>query len=315
MKRINNLYERICFKENIEAAAMIAQKGKKKQYGVQMFNRDPEGNLEKIRNRLIDGSYRTSVYTTFKVFEPKERVVYRLPFNDRIVHHAAMNVLEPEFVKVFTSDTYSCIKGRGIYAATVALRKALKDEQLTQYCLKMDIKKFYPNVDHEILKNLLRRKFKDQRLLKFLDEIIESAPGLPIGNYMSQYFANFYLAYFDHWLKEEKRVKYYFRYCDDLVILGDSKDDLHSLRIEISQYVMNNLKLSVKSNYQVFPVSARGIDVFGYVHYHTHVRVRKSIKQNFARMMANNPNQKSFASYYGWLKHCNGNHLLKKLAS
>src|SRR5690606_15310200 len=146
----------------------------------------------------------------FKVFEPKERLVYRLPyFPDRITHHAIMNVLEPIFVANLTTDTYSCIKGRGIHACANAVKKALKDVPSTKYCLKLDITKFYPSVDHEILKALLRRKFKDQDLLELLDEIIDSAPGLPIGNYLSQYLANFYLSYFDHWIKEKKRVKYY----------------------------------------------------------------------------------------------------------
>src|SRR6185436_15260850 len=107
-----------------------------------------------------------------------------------------------------------------------ALREALKDVPSTKYCLKLDIKKFYPSVDHDILKQLLRRKFKDPDLLWLLDEIIDSADGLPIGNYLSQYFANFYLTYFDHWLKEEERIGPYFRYADDLVFLSPDKESL-----------------------------------------------------------------------------------------
>jgi RNA-directed DNA polymerase len=132
---------------------------------------------------------------------------YRLPyFPDRITHHAVMNILEPIFMQLFTSDTYSCIKKRGIHAAALAVKKALRNEPATRYCLKLDIKKFYPNIDHQVLKHLLRRKFKDEDLLWLLDEIIDSAPGLPIGNYLSQYFANFYLTYFDHWIKKQKAL-------------------------------------------------------------------------------------------------------------
>lgn len=314
MKRIGNLYEKICSLENLQLADEKARKGKSWQYGVRIHDRSREQNLVDLQAALLTRSYRTSAYTIFKVYEPKERDVYRLPYYpDRITHHAIMNVLERVFVSVFTVDTYSCIKKRGIHAAANAVKLALKDKTGTQYCLKLDITKFYPTIDHEILKGLVRRKIKDPDLLWLLDEIINSAPGLPIGNYLSQYLANFYLTYFDHWLKELIRVKYYFRYADDLVILSSSKDELHHILTNISEYLYQNLKLSVKRNYQVFPVQARGIDFVGYRFYHTHTLLRKSIKKNFARMMAASPNQQSAASYYGWAKHCNSNHLLKKL--
>jgi hypothetical protein len=189
----------------------------------------------------------------------------------------------------------------------------LKDIPGTQYCLKLDITKFYPSVDHSVLKQLLRKKIKDTDLLWLLDGIIDSAEGLPIGNYLSQYFANFYLTYFDHWIKEEKKVKYYFRYADDMVILSDNKPYLHQLLCEIREYLQENLKLEVKDNYQVFPVEDRGIDFVGYVFFHTHVLLRKSIKQSFARMLARNKNPQSIASYKGWAKHCNSKNLVKKL--
>ena len=263
---------------------------------------------------LRDKQYNTSPYTTFVIYEPKEREIFRLPyFPDRITHHAVMNILEPIFTASFTTDTYSCIKGKGIHAAARAVRSALTDVPGTQYCLKLDIKKFYPNINHDILKQLLRRKFKDTDLLWLLDNIIDSADGLPIGNYLSQYFANFYLTYFDHWIKEQRQVKYYFRYADDMVMLSDNKPYLHQLLADIRNYLDNNLKLTIKNNYQVFPVAARSIDFVGYRFYHTHTLLRKSIKKNYARMMANNRNPQSMASYYGWAIHCNSKHLIKKL--
>jgi hypothetical protein len=177
----------------------------------------------------------------------------------------------------------------------------------------MDVKKFYPSIDHDILKGLLRRKIKDTDLLELLDEIIDSSPGVPIGNYLSQYFANFYMAYFDHWIKEVKCVRYYFRYADDLVILSSGKEKLHRLLWEIADYLREQLKLEVKRNYQLFPVSERGIDFVGYRFYHTHILLRKQIKKNFARMLKYAPCRESIASYWGWAKHCNSRHLLKKL--
>ena len=220
--------------ENLLASEKKARKGKLKQYGVKLFDQNPEGNLLLLQDSLLTKSFRNSPYTTFKVYEPKESEVYRLPYYpDRIVHHAIMNKLEPIFVSTFTKDSYSCIKKRGIHAAARNIEKALRDVTGTTYCLKIDITKFYPSVDHDVLKGLLRKKFKDHNLLWLLDEIIDSATGLPIGNYLSQYLANFYLTYFDHWLKENKRVKYYFRYADDIVILADNKQYLHALLSDI----------------------------------------------------------------------------------
>lgn len=275
--------------ENLRLADHKARKGKKSQAGVHEFDKAPEEKLLQLQQMLINKTYQTSAYTMFKIYEPKEREVYRLPyFPDRIAHHAIMNILEPIFLSMFTCNTYSCIKGKGIHAALRDLRTSLRDEAGTKYCLKLDIKKFYPNVDHAVLKELLRRKIKDQDLLWLLDEIIDSAAGIPIGNYLSQYFANFYLTYFDHWLKEEKAVKHYFRYADDIVILSDSKEQLHQLLSEITTYLQSQLNLEVKGNYQVFPVAARGIDFIGYVSFHTHTRLRKSIKQSFARKLPSN---------------------------
>lgn len=314
MKRIGNLYQTIISMENLYHADAIAQQGKSNQYGVKLHNRKKDENLRTLHELLKTKTYKTSEYSTFKVYEPKEREVFRLPyFPDRIVHHAIMLVLEPIFVSTFTTDSYSCIKGKGIHACANAVKTALKDVERTQYCLKLDIKKFYPNVNHDILKSLLRKKFKDNDLLWLLDEIIDSAPGLPIGNYLSQYLANFYLTYFDHWIKENKRIKYYFRYADDIVILAKNKAELHSILADIKDYFINELAIEVKQNYQVFPVAARGIDFVGYVFYHTHTLLRKGIKKNFARMLKKNRNKASIASYNGWAKHCNSKHLMKKL--
>ena len=300
--------------ENLRLADAKARKGKAHQYGVKLHDRNPQANLLRIQEMLVNKTYQTSKYNTFTIYEPKQREIFCLPyFPDRIVHHAVMNILEPLFNALFTADTYSCIKGKGIHGASRAVRSALSDVQGTQYCLKLDIKKFYPNINHGVLKQLLCRKFKDSDLLWLLDGIIDSADGLPIGNYLSQYFANFYLTGFDHWIKEAKQVKYYFRYADDLVFLSDNKPGLHQLLSDVQIYLHRELKLELKDNYQVFPVASRSIDFVGYRFYHTHILLRKTIKQSFARMLARRPNSASIASYNGWLSHCDSNHLRKKL--
>lgn len=321
MKRIGNLYDKICETDNLYLAYSKARKGKGKTFGVKHFEADLDKNIQSIQNELINETYRVSRYDVFTITDPKERVIYRLPFRDRVVQHAIMNIMEPIWTSVFISHTYSCIKGKGIHGVLKHIKEDLKDIEGTTYCLKMDIRKFYPSIDHDIMKSIIRKKVKDVQLLKLLDGIIDSAPGLPIGNYLSQYLSNLYLSYFDHWIKEVKQVKYYYRYADDLVILAINKALLHELRHNIGHYLLNNLKLEIKGNYQVFPVSSRGIDFVGYVFYHTHIRMRKRIKQNFCRRAAklNKKNLEAkkyrmeICSWIGWAKYCNSRNLIKKI--
>lgn len=322
MKRIGNLYEKIISIENLELADKKARKGKVKTYGVRYHDRTREENIQKLHVLLKNKEYKTSKYNIFKIYEPKEREIYRLPyFPDRITHHAIMNILEPIWVSTFTSDTYSCVKKRGIHACKRGVERSLKMKNETKYCLKLDIKKYYPSVDGRIMKDIVRRKIKCKDTLWLLDEIIDSSKGLPIGNYLSQYLSNLYLTYFDHWIKESKRVKHYFRYADDIVILSHDKSHLHELRKDIGYYLSNNLKLELKDNYQVFPIDKRGLDFVGYVFYHTHTLMRKSIKKSMCRkahrLKKKNLTEKEFkmqlASHFGWAKHCNSTNLLNNI--
>jgi retron-type reverse transcriptase len=326
MKRLGSLYERICSIENLQLADEKARKGKLRSHGVAKHDRNREQNIIHLHEVLKNGTFRTSKYDIFTIYEPKEREIYRLPYYpDRIVHHAVMNVLEPIWVSTFTADTYSCIKYRGIHAVADKMKKILhKNPEATKYCLKIDIRKFYPSIDHSILKQIIRRKIKDMRLLSLLDEVIDSvSTGVPIGNYLSQYFANLYLTYFDHWLKENKGVRFYFRYADDIVVLHHDKRFLHQLFREMQAYLAGNLKLEVKSSWQVFPVAARGIDFVGYVFFHTHTRLRKNIKQRLCRRLARLNKRKalspevfkqSICPWWGWAKHCNSINLISKLS-
>jgi len=318
MKRIGNLYEKIISIENLNNADVIARKGKRKSYGVKLHDKNREQNILLLQEQLKNKTFVTSDYYIFKIYEPKEREIYRLPyFPDRIVHHAVMNILEPIWISVFTEDTYSCIKGKGIHAAVRKLKENLRDVEGTTYCLKLDIRKFYPSIDHSILKSIITRKIKDKDVLQLLNEIIDSAPGVPIGNYLSQYFANLYLAYFDHYMKEEIRAKYYYRYADDIVVLSDNKEDLHAIFDKIKDYLSSQLKLEIKKNYQIFPTNTRGIDFLGYRFYHTHILLRKRIKQRFARAVSKNKHniKQTHAAYWGWAKHCNSKNLIKKLTA
>jgi hypothetical protein len=187
------------------------------------------------------------------------------------------------------------------------------------YVLKLDIKKFYPSVNHESLKVMLRMVFKDRDLLWLLDVIIDSAPGLPIGNYTSQSFANLYLSGLDHWIKENRGEKYYVRYCDDMVIFGGSKGGLHQLRKDVDEY-LRSIHLAIKGNWRIFPLSC-GVDFLGFVFYPTHTLLRKSIKKRFIvsyKRFIKQPTDVRFlslASSWGWLKYCDTRHLVKTLCA
>lgn len=324
MKRYNNLFDKIVSLDNLYEADKRARRQKSHRPEVMLFDKNKDKLLLDLQRKLINGEYETSEYYVFKIYEPKEREIFKLPYYpDRIVHHAIMNIMEPIWVSAFVKGTYSCIRKRGIHKALKDVKFALKDEINTQYCLKLDIRKFYSSIDHDILKTIIRKKIKDKRLLSLLDEIIESAQGVPIGNYLSQFFANLYLTYLDHWIKEQKKVRYYFRYADDIVILGGDKQQLRDLFYNIQDYLNNKLKLNFKDNWQIFKVDSRGIDFVGYRIFHTHTLLRKSIKKKFCKKI-NKLNKKQnidkdtykqkICSYIGWIKYCNGRNLLNKMS-
>lgn len=330
MKRYGNLWPIICSMENLKAAHKSARKGKTFYREVKMVDNDPEKYLKEIQDSLLNKTFHTSEYVVFERQEgQKQRTIYKLPYYpDRIVQWAVLRVIEPILIKNFTKDTYSAIPGRGTHLALTRLRKALKEDvKGTRYCLKLDMRKYYQSIPHNRLKDTYARLFKDPNLLWVLDEIIDSTPGeigIPIGNYISQYSGNLYLSPLDHWLKENKRVRYYYRYMDDIVILHESKEYLHQLFKEIELFTRDRLDLTIKGNWQVFPTDVRGIDFLGYRVFRNFVLLRKSTAKNFKRKMRsiskklaqggriNYSEWCSFNSYKGWLKYCDSYRLYQK---
>jgi len=304
VKRYGNLYKDICNLDNIILAHKNARRGKSSYREVIYVDNHHDECMAKIKDMLETKTYANSEYEVFsRVFGAKTRQIYKLPyFPDRIIHHCIMQVLEPIWGRVFIRDTYSSIKGRGIHDGLHRVKEALRNND-DMMCLKMDVKKFYPSIDHAILKRQLRYKIKCNDTLGLLDLIIDSADGVPIGNYLSQYFGNLYLTGMDHWIKETLKCKNYFRYCDDLVILDKSGDMLHAYREQIEKYLRDELNLTLKGNWQVFSVKTRGIDFLGYRIFKDYCLVRKSIIKEFKRKnCCGKENKNSIMSYAGWFK-------------
>lgn len=322
MKRKGFLFSQICDMQNLITAEINASEGKRKRNEVTQFRANLTQNLEQLQTELLTKTFHTSEYTVFKKWEPKERDIFKLPYRDRVVQWAIMQVLEPLWTPIFTRDTYACIKGRGVHSLLHKLRKDLRqDPDGTKYCYKIDIRKFYPTITHSILKDVIREKIKDPDTLWLLDDIIDSADGVPIGNYISQYFANLYLAEFDHMVKEQWGVRYYYRYADDIVVLSDSKEFLHEIHRRTVEYMEKERRLHLKPNYQIFPVESRGIDYVGYVVRHTHCRARKRNKKALCKVVAKlrkkgltgEEIRLRVASRLGFIVHADSKHLINVL--
>ncbi|WP_342532810.1 RNA-directed DNA polymerase [Lysinibacillus sp. FSL K6-0057] len=327
MKRYGNIFDKIVTLDNLRLAHKNARKNKSYYSEVKMVDENLDYYLKQIQKMLVNKTFTTSNYEVFTIIDKeKEREIFKLPyFPDRIVQHAIMQQIEHVFLNHFIYDTYAALPNKGIHVALQRLDTFLKNKEEVTYCYKFDVKKFFPSVNKEILKSLIRKKFKDKDLLWLLDDIIDSCDeGLPIGNYTSQYFGNFYLSFLDHWLKEEKQVKFSGRYMDDVYILHHDKNYLHKLRLEIENYLRVNLDLKIKENWQVFPTFIRGIDFVGYRHFGDYILLRKNTALKFKRKMrkilkkCQNEKQMthsewcSINSYKGWLLWCNGYNLTKK---
>ena len=285
---------------------------------------DLDRYIGELSDALASGSYRTSPYKTKTVYEPKERLIYILPFYpDRIIHHAIMNVLEPILDGMMYANSYACRKGKGQHAGS---RRCMQFVKRYSYCLQCDISKFYPSVDHAVLKALLAHKFKDAPLLALLYEVIDSVPGgknVPIGNYLSQWFGNFYLTELDRYAYETLHVKAYLRYCDDFCIFDNDKSRLKEIADGVEAFLGDRLKLRL-SKRRVYP-TAQGVDFLGYRHFPGYILLRKRtakrIRRNMRgvmwqlrhRMISKDQARSKVASAYGWLKHAQTYHLRRAI--
>ena len=316
MKRHGNLFDQVVSRQNIRLAIYNAAKGKSNRKEVVDVLARIEQVIDEIHHQLNSETHQQGPYKTFeRQCGIKKRVIYKSPFYpDRIVHHCLINILEPIWIKQVIRDTYGSIPGRGVHDAVRRIKQDLKDKPGTAYCLKLDFAKFYQSIPHESMKHAIRRKIKDAKLLRLIDDNIDSTIGLALGSYTSQWFGNIMLDELDHIMKEVYRVKYYYRYCDDIVMLSESKEKLWNYLDAVREYAIK-YQLQIKSNYQVFPIYKRGLDFLGYRFFHGYTLVRKRIVKNFKKMIAGDINSCAMASYMGWFQYANTFRLTNKYSN
>lgn len=319
MKTYKHLMEKIASEENIKAAIMNASKKKRSRKDVKEVLRDIDTHTEKIQKILLSGTYEAHIDTPCVINEGTHHKVRRIRkphFKyDQIIHHCIIQVLQPIFSKPMYEYSCGSIPKRGAHYGKKRIEKWLRnDVKNTKYVFKMDIKHFYESVDKEILKQMLERKIRDRQAMELINKVIDSCErGLPLGNYTSQWFANFMLTPLDHYIKEQLHAKYYMRYMDDMVIFGRNKKELHKIHKEIEKYLKEKLKLKIKENWQIFRFEYKGrgrlLDFMGWQFYRDKTILRKSI---FIRIMRKArkvgkyttiKGAQGMISYMGYIKH------------
>ncbi|MFW6341216.1 MAG: reverse transcriptase domain-containing protein, partial [Wenzhouxiangella sp.] len=294
MKTHNSLYPQIYQWDALLAAWYRVRKGRREQADVLAFEQNLESELIAIQNDLIWGRFKTGRYHLFQIHEPKPRMVAALPLRDRVVHHALVAVLEPIWEPVFYAHSYACRPRKGTHRcadqAERMLRRVQRDHGQT-YALKADIASYFASIDHDVMRQLIRRRVRCRQTLALCDEIIDSAGpgrGLPIGNLTSQLFAGIYLDALDRHVKHDLRWRHYIRYQDDFVLLGSDKAQLHVLREHLTDWLRDELRLELNRKTAVYPVGGprgRSLDFVGYRIWPTHRKVRTSSIKRMNRTM------------------------------
>lgn len=317
MKSYNNLWEKFISDENIELAIRNARKGKSERKSVKRRLDNP--NL-KAEIKAYAENFKNKPHRPKEIYDGiqrKKRTIIVPSFDEQVIHHMVVNVLKPIFYRGMYEHSYGSIPKRGGHKGKNTIKKWInRGGRNCKYVLKMDIKKYFDSIPHDIFLAKLHRIIRDERFFNVLEEITNITPvGLPLGFYTSQWTANWYLQGLDHYIKEDLKATYYIRYMDDMVIFGSNKKELHRMRAAIEKYLNDNLGLKLKENWQVFRFDYcgkyRDLDFMGFRFYRDKIILRKTImlkasrkaKKIFKKEKPSIYAVRQMLSYLGWIIH------------
>jgi RNA-directed DNA polymerase len=316
MKRIGFLFEKAFTRESLYQAYIDARRGKRKKYYCFRFETNLAANLESLYQELHAGTYQPRPYKTFVVKEPKPRVIHAPAFRDMVVQHAIYRLVYPIFNRTFIDQSFACRVGKGTHKASQYAQKCLRSSDSDTYSLSLDIRKFFYSIDRSILRRQIERKIKDRRLIDLMMSFAEmqTDKGIPIGNLLSQIYALIFLNPLDHFIKRVLKVKKYFRYVDDFVLVGITRQQCLELREVIVRFLEKYLALSLsKSTIQKVK---RGLNFVGYRTWKTKRFIRKYSLYKF-RKCVKAGRAESAVSILGHAKHTNSLpymfHILKEI--
>lgn len=313
MKRIGYLYEKIYDKENIRKAIILASQNKKKRRDIQRYLNNIDYYVNIIHSLLKNNKYRFTKGTVKTINENTKKREITIPlFRDLVVQYAVLNIITPILKQPMYKWSCGSIPKRGnLYAMKYV--KGVIQKHKPKYALKLDVKKFYHNIDIKILHNKIKRRIKDKRVLDLIWQLLvvgsTDNKGIPIGYYTSQWFSNFYLTSLDHYIKQELKVKHYVRYVDDMICFGNNKRKLRLVRDKIIKFLNERLNLEIKDNYQLFPIEKRKVDFVGYIIDYEKVKIRKrnlKMLKRRAKQVDEKNNiyfSQSYLSYHSWYYH------------
>lgn len=288
-----DLFEEIVSLENLELAYKQTQKGKEKyKVAAMKFARDESYNLQELRSELINEAYEFGEYVRFKVYEPKERIIHAPEYRDKIVQIAVNNVIKEVYNRCFIHDSYACIDEKGTHKAvdrvSYFLRKSAWEYGESAYIIKLDIEKYFYTIDRTILKSLISKRIYCKKTLKLLFHVIDSADaiddiGLPLGNTLSQLFANVYMNELDQYCKRSLSLKYYVRYADDVIAVLPNKEEANKALSLMIRFLKEKLNLEIsKDKTKIFPIE-QGVNAYGFKIHKTHRLLRNQSKRNIKR--------------------------------
>lgn len=330
-RTIRNEFDKKLNYENLMKAHLDSRKGKFLRKDIILFNLKQEEYIMWLYERLKGGTYKHSGYTSFTITDPKFRVIEKSRYIDRIVHRWYVdNFMKEYFMKSFISTSYPCIENKGMHKACLDVQNAMKHCKRVwdnYYIIKMDVAKYFQNIDKAILYNILQRKIKDEKLLWLTLEILYSNgidKGLPIGNYTSQCFANIYLNEVDQYVKHNLKLKYWFRYMDDMIAIVKTKEEAVKKLSLIRVFLCENLGLELNSKTQIFK-SLQGVSFCGYKINEYRLKIRDKGKRKLKKKikylkyeirngkMTSKEAKKYLAGHLGYIKIANVKNLEDKL--